>query len=67
MRKDQDSSEIIAAGRQIKVVTKSQYDSSNPEKRLIKVRSIGYEQTAIRGSRDDFNSNFDRIFLTDKC
>lgn len=67
MRKDQNSSEIIDAGRQIKVVTKSQFDSSNPEKKLRKVRTIGYEQTEIRGSRDDFNSNFDRIFLTNKC
>jgi len=66
VKRDQDRSEIMDVGRQLKFVAQGQYDSSNHEKKLKRVRTIGYEQTDSRGSRDDFNRNFDRIFLTDK-
>jgi len=67
VRRDQEKAEIIEAGRQINVITKSQYDKDDYEKQSRKMRTIGYEQTDIRGSRDQFNRNFDRIFLTGKC
>ena len=66
VKKDQDNSEIIDVAHQIKIITKSQYDSSKHEGKLNKVRSIDYEQINIRGYQDDFDKGFDRIFVTDK-
>ena len=55
VRIDQDSSEIIDAGRKIKGVTKSQYDRINLERKSKGMRTVGYEKTNIRDSRDDYN------------
>ena len=65
MRIDEYCTEIIDAGRKIKVTTKNQYDRKNLGKTLKRERNIGYEQDNILGSRDDFNKSFDSIFLID--
>jgi len=62
VRIDEYSTEIIDAGRKIKVTTKSQYDRNNHEKKSKRMGTIGYEQDNILGCRDGFNKSFDRIF-----
>ena len=61
MRIDQDDEEISDSSDQINTDTESHYSSSNPEKLIKRHRAIGYEQTDIRGSRDDFRKNSSRI------
>jgi len=65
VRIDEYCTEIIDAGHKIKVTTKSQYDRINLEKKSKREKTIGYQQTHILGSRDDFNKSFDSIFLID--
>ncbi len=62
MRIDQDSIEIIDANRKSTVVSENSFGSNRTEKTYKRRRTIGYEQTDIRGSRDDFKKNFDSIF-----
>jgi len=65
MRIDEYCTEIIDAGRKIKITTKSQYDRNNLGKKLRRERTVGYEQDTVLGSRDHFNKSFDSIFLID--
>ena len=65
VRIDEYTTEIIDAGRKIRVTTKSQFDRNNPGKKSKSERTIGYNQSDIHGSRDDSNKNSDSVYFID--